>query len=146
MENTNGMLLSGQWYGSYTYGPSYGEKVDGERVNFSFLLEADGNEFHGKCIELEGVGASTEVSLVFGSFDGRNICFKKEYETNTYLDDNGSVHEHAGDWIYELTYTGKYISDSNSFAGDWEIREKATADSTAPDILYGSGKWEMNRG
>ncbi len=139
------MLLSGQWYGSYTYGPSYGEKVDGERVDFSFLLEADGNEFHGKCIELEGVGASTEVSVVRGSFDGRTIRFTKEYETNTYLDADGVVHGHAGEWIYQLTYTGTYLADSNSFAGNWEIREKATAKTMAPEILYGSGKWEMGK-
>ena len=85
------IFVEGQWYGYFSYGPDYGPELEGEKVVFSLLISLRGDgQFVGKCIELEGIGASREVSIIKGFVDGTSISFQKEYATYGTIDEQGN--------------------------------------------------------
>lgn len=95
MEDKNRILLAGQWFGYFSYGPEYGDQLEGERVIFSLLIEqVFNNKFKGKCVELEGIGASTEVSFIEGYIENKFISFRKEYSNYFTIDEFGKEGKH----------------------------------------------------
>jgi len=139
-------VISGQWYGYFSYGPDYGAELEGEKVTFSFLIEEKGGgEFTGKCIELNGIGASKEVSTIKGFLEGDTISFQKEYKTPFAIDERGNEIPPGNGPMPPVSYLGKYNNKSDRFSGDWEIwvNEEAYGDGTFVDLC--TGVWEMGR-
>ena len=129
--------ISGQWFGYFSYGIDYGPKLYDERVVFSLIIEElIDKKFKGTCIEIEGIGASTEVSKIEGSLIDSFITFKKEYPTNYEIDDKGNEIEILEPITHELVYMGVFNQDTNCYIGTWEITK---LDYTC------TGKWEMSR-
>ena len=138
--------IAGQWYGYYNYGPEYGPELEGEKVIFSFLIEeVFNNQFKGKCIELEGIGASTEVSTIEGFLDNKFISFRKEYPTNFTMDEQG-VEAKSEDYLSpRLSYNGQFNEKTNTFSGTWEIwsNERPAGEGAFVDI--DTGDWEISK-
>lgn len=146
MEDLNKIVIAGQWYGYFSYGPEYGPELENEKVIFSFLIdEAFNNQFKGKCIELEGIGASTEVSTIQGFLETKFISFRKEYSTYYMFDENGkeAIHEDPGN--PKLSYKGEFDEETKTFTGTWEIwsNERPSGDGILVDIC--TGNWEISR-
>jgi hypothetical protein len=144
MRNTP--MLSGQWYGHFEYGEEYAQKLVGEKVKFSFILEdhAD-HHFTGKCIEIDGIGASTDISHVQGSMNGAKITFTKTYPSDHRIDDNGRDVKMPAGLSVNLIYKGTYYAAGDRFAGTWELWTNETEnDDTACLDVY-SGSWLMSR-
>jgi hypothetical protein len=139
-------LLSGQWYGHYQYGEEYAPKLVGEKVKFSFLLEdLSDNHFRGKCIEIDGIGASTEISLVQGCLEGVNISFTKEYPQHYFIDEDGKDLKMPDDVCVNLIYKGIYHPRLQSFSGTWELWKNEKDEDVGTFIDVFSGKWVMSR-
>jgi hypothetical protein len=146
MEHKNRISLAGQWYGFFSYGPEYGEELEGQKVIFSLLIEETfNNKFKGKCIELEGIGASTEVSTIEGFIENNFISFRKEYSTYYTIDEEGKEGLHEDLLQPRLSYAGTYNTDKQIFSGAWEIwsNERAAGDGTFVDIC--TGQWEISK-
>jgi len=146
MEDKNKILLAGQWFGYFSYGSEYGEQLEGERVIFSLLIEeVFNNKFRGKCIELEGIGASTEVSLVEGFIEHQFISFRKEYPSYYTIDEFGKEGKHEDLLHPRLSYSGTFNKISQIFSGAWEIisNERPAGEGTFVDIY--TGYWEMSK-
>ena len=146
MEDKNSRTLTGQWFGYFSYGPEYGEKLEGERVIFSLLItEVFNNKFKGKCIELEGIGASTEVSHIEGFIENKFISFKKEYSAYFTIDEFGNEERYEPLLHPRLSYTGSFNEPNETFSGNWEIisNETPAGDGTFVDIF--TGHWEISR-
>lgn len=138
--------IKGQWFGYFSYGPEYGPELEGHKVTFSLLIEELGDgQFKGKCIELEGIGASQEVSLINGFAEDGRISFTKEYTTYMTIDEDGVEGIHKDRVPPRISYIGSFQKQSGSFHGTWEI--------WANEVLYGdgsfveisTGRWEISR-
>jgi hypothetical protein len=146
MKDKNSVSLAGQWFGYFSYGPEYGEQLEGERVIFSLLIqEIFNNKFKGKCIELEGRGASTEVSHIEGFIENNFISFRKEYSTYYTLDESGNEGKHLPFLHPRLSYTGSFNQSNETFSGTWEIiaNEIPAGEGTFADVF--TGHWEISR-
>ena len=123
MDDTNRItIIAGQWCGHFIYGPEYGPNLVGEQVVFSLLIDnVFNNQFKGKCIELEGIGASTEVSTIEVFLDKEFISFKKEYPTDSSIDKYGNECAYEGTGSPRLSYIGQIHRETNTFTGTWEI-------------------------
>jgi hypothetical protein len=138
--------VQGQWYGYFSYGPDYGPELEGEKVVFSLLISQQGDgQFVGKCIELEGIGASREVSTIKGFVDGSTISFQKEYATYSTIDEQGNEGSYQGGLEPRISYQGVFDAKTNSFNGSWEIwgNEVPYGDETLVDIC--TGNWQISR-
>jgi hypothetical protein len=138
--------IEGQWFGYFSYGPEYGPELEGEKVVFSLLVEQlNDGQFVGKCIELEGIGASREVSTITGFMDGNNISFKKEYSNYFTIDEQGNEGVHEASLAPRISYQGVYDAKTSSFNGSWEIwaNEVSYGDGTFVDLCTGS--WQISR-
>ena len=146
MEGNNQIVMAGQWYGYYSYGPEYGDKLEGEKVIFSLLIEeVFNNKFKGKCIELEGIGASTDVSTIEGFIENSFISFRKEYPTYYIIDERGKEIPYEEQLHPRLSYSGSYNPAKQTFYGSWEIwsYERPAGEETLVDIA--TGKWEISK-
>lgn len=146
MTLTNKISIAGQWFGFYSYGPEYGDYLDGQKVTFSFLIErASGHTFRGKCIELEGPGASVDISTIEGALDNNVISFRKEYVSQYDIDEFGKTVIAEPAISNRLFYKGRYDESSAVFSGSWEIwREYEMYDGTVATDLF-TGHWEMSK-
>lgn len=138
--------LAGQWYGYFSYGKEYGDLLEGERVIFSFLIEeVFNNKFKGKCIELEGIGASTEVSRIEGFIEDQCISFRKEYSTYSTIDEFGKEGKHDNLLEPRISYIGTFNENTEIYSGSWEVwsNEIQAGVDTLVDIF--TGKWEISK-
>lgn len=138
--------IEGQWYGYFSYGPDYGPKLEGEKVIFPLLVEQlNHGQFVGKCIELEGINASSEVSTITGFVDGKNISFRKEYRAYFTIDEQGNEGIYEGSLAPLISYQGTFDTKTQSFQGRWEIwvDEAALGDGTSGYIY--TGNWQISR-
>ena len=146
MDNFSGKSIAGQWFGSYSYGPEYGLKLEGEQVIFSILVdEVFNNQFKGKCIELEGLGASTEVSKIEGFIENNFISFTKEYPTNYYIDEFGKEVIVETEINNQLSYKGHYDEETKTFSGSWEIWRNVVSFGDSTSVNIGNGSWEFSK-
>jgi hypothetical protein len=146
MEDKNKLIISGQWYGYFSYGPQYGSELEGEKVIFSLLIdEVFNNKFKGKCIELNGIGASEEISKIEGFIENNFISFRKEYSEYFSIDTEGNTMKSEDSECHELSYEGTYNFVTKTFSGDWEIwfNEKAVGEYNY--IQLGKGTWEISK-
>lgn len=146
MNDKNSILLNGQWFGYFSYGADYGEQLEGERVIFSLLIEeVFNNKFKGKCVELEGIGASTEVSFIEGFIENKFISFRKEYSTYFTIGEFGNEGKHEDLLHPRLSYTGIFNEETQTFSGEWEIitNERPAGEGTFVDIC--TGQWEISK-
>jgi len=146
LEDELRISLAGQWFGYFSYGPEYGELLMDEQVIFSILIEeVFNNRFKGKCIEIEGIGSSTELSAIEGFLENQFISFTKEYPSNNVIDEKGNAVNYEGSLNPMLSYEGQFNHFNQSFTGTWEIRstEVAAGDGIYVDVC--TGNWEMSK-
>lgn len=146
MADYNRISIAGQWYGYFSYGPEYGPELEGEKVIFSFLIEeVFNNQFKGKCIELEGMGASTEVSKIEGFLENEFISFRKEYLTNYLIDEFGNELKDEKSSLTRLSYTGHFDENTKTFAGSWEIWTNEVSFGEGAFVIIQTGNWEISK-
>jgi hypothetical protein len=142
----NAIPIVGQWLGYFTYGEEYGEDLHGEKVQFRLFIEQVKNdEFEGKSIDLEGIGANYEVARLRGYLQGDLISFTKEYPYSYSIDDSGNCVEHKDKPHPIVSYTGNYNADLKIFSGEWELRIdiKPVGEYWLEEVS--TGTWEMIR-
>lgn len=146
LEDELRITLAGQWFGYFNYGPEYGEILENKQVTFSILFEeVFNNQFKGKCIELDGMGASPELSSIEGFLKNNFISFTKEYPTDNVIDEKGNAVTYEGRLNPMLCYEGQFNHFNQSFTGYWEIRynEVSAGEGVTVDIC--TGNWEMSK-
>jgi len=142
----NDLLYIGQWQGFYTYGPEYGEIVAGKEAEFRLFIEEYGdNQFSGKCIDWEGIGADGEFSKVTGFIKGDFISFTKEYPHYYVMDEWGNSSIEPDLAGHTVVYEGRFEPHLNSFVGTWEINIAIDhiGELTIEEVL--TGTWRMKR-
>jgi|GEM_PF-765257 len=138
--------LSGQWFGCYTYGPEYGEFLDGQSVSFSLLIsEVFNNKFKGQSIELEGIGASEELARVEGFIENRFVSFVKEYKNNGLIDEDGNLLPAEDKSANRVLYNGNYYPPEKKFVGTWEIWANEEPFGDGAFVTLSTGTWEISR-
>lgn len=136
--------LSGQWTGFFVYGPEYGEKMHGEKVQFRlFLQETDDGQFEGKGVDIEGIGANFDEAVIKGFMEGTFISFTKEYEEYFFIEDGNKILDADLSPFPRLSYTGEYNERSKTFSGQWEIWTNERSFDTGTLVDIGTGFWEM---
>ena len=146
LEEETTISLAGQWFGFFNYGPEYGALLVNERVIFSILMEeVFNNKFKGKCIELEGIGASTELSTIEGFLENEFISFTKEYPNNSVIDENGNEVIYDGALNVRLSYKGQFNRFNQSFKGTWEIWSNEVPAGDGVFVNISTGNWEISR-
>lgn len=142
----NSLLEIGQWQGYFTYGPEYGEIVNNKDAEFRLFIEQlNDDQFSGKIIDWEGMGAEGEVSIVNGFLHGEFISFTKTYSQFLAIDEfgNGEIYDDIPG--HTVHYEGHYVRETNIFKGTWEIRaEIASTDEILIEEIA-TGTWFMNR-
>jgi hypothetical protein len=114
--------FKGQWIGYFTYGPAYGDELNGEKVQFRLFVNACSNmEFSGKSIDLEGIGANYEVAEVKGFLKEDFISFTKQYPHYHEIDETGNTLTDQNSQHPEIQYEGYYDSHSKKITGIWEM-------------------------
>jgi hypothetical protein len=84
----NNLLCIGQWQGFYSYGPEYGEYIEGKETEFRlFIEEITKDEFSGRVIDWDGFGADGQISEVKGFISGQVISFIKKYPNCQLMDE-----------------------------------------------------------
>lgn len=146
MEDEINIQLAGQWFGFFSYGPEYGAFLVNEKVTFSILIEEVFNhQFKGKCIELEGIGASTELSNIEGFLENEFISFTKEYPTNNFIDEKGNAVYFEDTSNLRLSYKGKFNRFNQTFNGTWEIWSNEVPSGDGVFVNISTGTWELSK-
>ena len=147
MNNTTYAVdLNGQWFGFYLYGPEYGPKIQGEKVIFSIIIEqTEERNFTGKCVEINGIGSSTEIAKLQGYIDDTSISFVKHYKIHHAIDPSGKETELPEVSSTRLMYSGTIDVETDTISGKWEIwlDETHAPEQKASDIA--TGTWEISR-
>ena len=137
--------IFGQWIGQFKYGPEY-EDFYGEIVTFSLMLEDMGDGvFQGKCFELEGVGATSDVAIIKGYIDEDSIHFVKEYSVHHLLEEDGSTSEFKFHAKPILTYDGQYNYRALMYQGHWELENNLGSTIHGDLLSFCTGTWEMSK-
>ncbi len=136
--------FKGQWIGHFTYGPSYGEELNGEKVQFRlFINECSNREFWGKSIDLEGIGANYEVAEIKGFLKEDFISFTKLYPHYYQIDEGGNTSTELNSRHPEIHYEGFYDSHLKKITGKWEMSFdlEQVGEDWLEDVC--SGTWEI---
>ncbi len=143
---TKSINLSGQWVGHFTYGPEYGEEMQGEKVQFRlFISEFGDGQFKGTSVDTEGYGANFDTAVINGFLADDFISFTKEYPDYFIIGEEGEKVKDSSIVNPRLSYEGEYNFHSKSFSGEWELwtNEELAGDGSIVDIS--SGTWVMNK-
>ncbi len=143
---TNSINLNGQWIGYFTYGPEYGEEMNGEKIQFRiFINEFFDGQFKGTSVDIEGFGANTDTAIINGFLADDFISFTKEYPDFFIIDDNGEKISDPSNVKPRLCYEGHYNFSSKIFSGQWELwaNEELAVEGSIVDIF--TGTWEMKK-
>ena len=137
-------LSIGQWQIFFTYGPEYGEFIEGEEVEFRLFIESiiDGT-FKGRSIDWAGIGAGGEKALVQGFIENYFIKFTKQYDQNLIMDYDGSVSIDDSLAPTQVVYEGRYDKERNVFSGTWEIIVQEGSFGGILGQQISSGYWYM---
>lgn len=146
LKGETNLSLAGQWFGFFTYGPEYGAFLVNEKVIFSILMEeVFNNQFKGKCIELEGIGASTELSTIEGFLENEFISFTKEYPVNNFIGEKGNTVDFEGRVSPRLSYKGQFNRFNQTFNGTWEIWSNEVPSGDGVFVNISTGTWEISK-
>ena len=139
-------MLAGQWIGYYSYGPEYGEIVNGEKVEFRLFINTFQNgEFIGKSIDLDGITINQEVGKVRGFINDNFISFTKQFPYYEGIDEDGNSYEDRSKVPTPILYTGYYDERSKAFTGNWEIREDIMPVGEGWLENIATGTWEIRK-
>jgi hypothetical protein len=142
----NSLLEIGQWQGFFTYGPEYGEIVRNKDAEFRLFIEQlNDDQFSGRIIDWEGMGAEGEISIVKGFVHGELISFTKTYSNFLAIDEFGNSENYADMPGHTVYYEGQYVKETNIFEGTWEIREETASTNEILIEDIATGTWFMNR-
>lgn len=138
--------FTGQWAGHFAYGPEYGDDLVGEKVQFRIFVDSFCNEeFTGRSVDLEGIGANYEIARVKGYIDGDFISFTKQYPHLYGLDEAGKTVEDKTRQHPTVSYSGQYNATTKTFSGQWELRVEIApvGEYWLEDIC--TGTWEIRK-
>ncbi|MEO8403356.1 MAG: hypothetical protein ABI480_02135 [Chitinophagaceae bacterium] len=124
------MLLTGFWYGRYTYGNGYTDMHKGKSEGFVLELTVSGGVIKGTCIDENK--REDEAATIRGYVDGPFICFQKEYPYVHYFDETGQIQKKEGSTV--VSYSGLYDAFKNNFKGIWHV-----------ETSHGWGEWHINK-
>jgi len=140
------LLYIGQWQGFYSYGPEYGEYVQGKEAEFRlFIEEIYNDEFSGRVIDWDGFSVDGEISEVKGFISGQLISFIKKYPNCRLMDEFGSVEVVQDLPSIEVLYKGEFNSAKGSFVGIWEITQDMEAEDGLINKYITTGIWHLHR-
>lgn len=142
----NSIEFPGQWMGYFAYGQEYGDNIAGEKVQFRLFIDSFKDEqFVGRSVDLEGVGANFEIAVINGFLDGNFISFTKQYPHFYSFDEVGNAIEDKGKQHPTICYSGGYNRNTHTFSGQWELRvDIATVgEYWLEDVFIGT--WEMKK-
>jgi len=140
----NPIPLLGQWLGYYEYGPDYGERFEGQQVQFRIFVDAQQNgQFQGRCIDFDGFGANLLVAQIIGFVDGNVISFTKHYPSHFSTDDDGNCTIDESRPHSVINYQGIYDRTRNIIYGDWDIRTEVEYFFLMKRTYVVKGSWEM---
>jgi hypothetical protein len=142
----NSIAFTGQWIGYFAYGPEYGDDLVGEKVQFRIFVDSFYNEqFTGRSVDLEGIGANYEIAQVKGYIDGDFISFTKQYPHLYGLDEEGNTVEDKTRQHPIVSYSGEYNVVTKTFSGQWELRIEIApvGEYWLEDIC--TGTWEIRK-
>jgi hypothetical protein len=137
--------LTGCWKGFFSYGPEYGEELFNQKVNFMLHLKANGKEFEGTSVDIEGVGANFETATIKGFVEGDLISFVKQYPFDHFFNEDGSVQTDTSKPQPEIHYTGHYHERKKIFIGDWEMVIHSEPYGKGWIEESCTGQWEMGK-
>lgn len=138
--------MTGEWQGYYIYGPEYGEKLSGEKVEFRLsLLDTGDNEFEGKCLDLNSSISTNNPAFIKGFMEDDFISFTKEYKTFYSIDKDNKVTPYSPMEKPQLNYDGYYNPESKSFSGNWEFTGREDIYGDGYYVELATGTWEMKR-
>jgi hypothetical protein len=138
--------FTGQWVGHFAYGQEYGEDIAGETVQFRLFVDSFKNgQFTGRSVDLEGIGANYEIAQVKGYIDEDFISFTTEFPHLYGLNEAGNTLEDKNKQHPVVSYSGEYNTNTQTFAGQWELRMEIApvGEYWLEDIA--TGTWEMRR-
>ena len=144
MINPNHII--GQWLGYFLYGPEYGEKLHGEKVEFRFFINSCSNgTFEGTSVDLEGVGANFEQAIIKGFLDNDLISFTKSYPHYHAIDAFGNTSVYKDLEHPVIHYEGIHNRRTNTFSGKWELCMDIgpAGDFWVEELM--TGTWEMRK-
>ena len=112
--------LSGKWQGQYTYGPSYGSRLQGQSVPFTVLIQIEGSgRLTGECLD-DGYADQVDAkAFLEGRLVNSQIEFVKKYQHHWHTKADGSVEENKNRESHEVHYAGVY--QYTYFSGNWKI-------------------------
>jgi hypothetical protein len=138
------ILFSGHWKGEFIYGPEYGE-LYGERVSFMLFLEGNGDEFTGKCFDIDGIGALPDVASINGFYDSGVISFIKQYPHRYEMEEDGKLNLVEDKAAPEVQYFGEFNENRDKFMGKWEIVIHEEKEGEGFLEYLCTGTWEMKK-
>ncbi|KIC92922.1 hypothetical protein [Flavihumibacter solisilvae] len=116
------LLDIGQWQGFFIYGAEYGNIVEGHEAEFRlFIEEFEDDQFTGRVIDWESLGANGEVAAIKGFLNDDFISFTKQYSQFHTIDEWGNCEAHSDVSGHQVFYEGRYNRETNSCIGTWEI-------------------------
>lgn len=138
--------MEGNWKGFYSYGPEYGEELNGQKVYFRIHLTSSESEFEGTSIDTEGIGSDFDKATIKGFIEDDFISFVKTYPRKIYINEDGTTIADESEKPAEIYYTGNYNHLNKKFEGQWEL-----IDHSQDLGEYGwledvsTGLWEMEK-
>ena len=136
--------LTGEWKGSFSYGPEYSE-LQGKCVDFKLVLEDDNGSLTGTSIDSETKDVFTDQIIVQGFWDSETISFTIQYPCPYYVGENDKIIIDKTGEPHSVTYTGFYDKIADCFLGEWEIivDSQKIGDGWVDNSL--TGMWRMER-
>lgn len=136
-------LSVGQWQGFFSYGPEYGEILEGAEVEFRMFIEHFKNgEFSGRIIDWNGAGENGAVCFMKGFIDGDFISFIKQYNRLHTFDQWGNV-ETNDTKGYEVLYEGRLFTKEKCVRGTWEISFTIADEAEQSIEEVSTGTWRI---
>lgn len=138
--------IKGQWVGHFTYGEEYGKDLFGEKVIFRLFIDSfEEEQFIGRSIDIEGVGANFGIAHIKGFIEGNQISFTKEYPNFYAFDISGKFIEEKNKKHPLVNYLGEYNESTQTFSGTWElnIEIKPIGQEWLEDTC--TGLWEIRK-
>ncbi|MDQ3048473.1 MAG: hypothetical protein M3R27_13070 [Bacteroidota bacterium] len=112
--------LSGNWKGEYICGPEY-EIHTGRTVQFTLELIENNGSISGTCIDFETKEHFSEPITVSGFIDKGFISLVKQYPFFYFIDELGQVVVDRTKPHPEITLSGEFNPETNSFEGEWDL-------------------------
>jgi hypothetical protein len=136
--------ISGKWKGEYICGPEY-DNAQGHTVEFILELNENNGSISGICIDFETKEHFSEPITVSGFIDKDFISFIKQYPFLYSIGEQGQVIVDRTKPHPEITYSGEFDSETNSFLGEWDlvVDSQKFGDGYFDDSL--TGTWTMRK-